>query len=650
MKRVIALSLIGMVFSGCGMSKSSVAEMPLVTALTTQEVIDYYKKSLEFDTIVTKTSEINEVSYQTYKVTDEREEKLIELVNRVEELLSKSEFTYEEDNLALLDESTFNYIKGYLNDRKIINGKIESVSEALGYYFVDVEYEIASGEIGEIKGAASLLGLHGAFKEDYTGIDSLDNIHINKIVERMNRHLEHLRLEERLVYSSDTSTLSKGNGGSIIVEEEEVVEEDEVVEDNSGESIVDVLEPVSEAVLTGRDISVNIRELNRIAGSSASTSAYMPKLNNVFNVPNSSELTGVGIYPQGARGMGEFGFSRQDVSGQMMLRYVFKQEVGKDESIKGVNVYPVFYDITSGISTDQGSIVVPEFIMRELENTVERSDRAIINTDLSALMSGTLYEDMGVAILTGYNSRYSNVLRNMSTIRRIIARDVEKGTYLLEVETIRQEGSKGVDSYGTYRDKNYVSIKQVNEDFVITDIVTMQRRMITEPSIRPDSAVTKRLIALNLSGEVGDTAKEGVVKLLNEHYAAGTARVLRGPNDIVDKGMYDVFNSDPALLSTDKLEYMNSTLRNILVKYGTNVSSTYSGIVTEWVGGSDNQVEFTTEEVVVYEGTGIGNYMEVYYLMSRLTGEWKIDDMKIMSQEEKSGAELEGILSRISNN
>ena len=80
---------------------------------------------------------------------------------------------------------------------------------------------------------------------------------------------------------------------------------------------------------------------------------------------------------------------------------------------------------------------------------------------------------------------------------------------------------------------------------------------------------------------------------------------------------------------------MNSTLRNILVAKGVDVKAEYSGTVTEWIGGADNQAELITEEVVAYAGTDMGMYMQVYYLVSNMQDEWVIDDMKIIEREEK---------------
>ena len=72
-----------------------------------------------------------------------------------------------------------------------------------------------------------------------------------------------------------------------------------------------------------------------------------------------------------------------------------------------------------------------------------------------------------------------------------------------------------------------------------------------------------------------------------------------------------------------------------------------NGIVTEWIGGSENQVEFTTEEVVTYQGHADGVYMQCYYLMSNLEGTWVIDDIQILEQTELSGDGLTSTVQRI---
>ena len=153
-----------------------------------------------------------------------------------------------------------------------------------------------------------------------------------------------------------------------------------------------------------------------------------------------------------------------------------------------------------------------------------------------------------------------------------------------------------------------------------------------------------------------DTSKAGITELLGDLYKASTLRVLNGPKDVtvngqkttIARGMYDCFDSDTGMLAADKKEYINSTIRGLLVAQGVDTDATYDGVVTQWIGGASNQAELTTEEVITYKGKSTGHYMQVYYLVSNMGDKWVIDDMKVMSSEDKTGTELQQIVNRIS--
>ena len=721
-KKIISLCLIvAFLISGCAsVTGSAAVKLPLVPALSEQEVIDYYKEQLDFDTIASRNVEVDEITYETREVTGEKRDELIELVGTIEDIVSAGEY----EDSKLVSKSTFHYIKSMLNDMELTNGNVVDVQEALGHYFVDIEYEVVAGEVGSFKPAVSLLGLHGAFKQDLNGNDSVNDEYLKQAVAKVNKYYRDNGIDKSVTYNSGSMELKIEGGQSVdnslddidtlddeietdeidesedvqempsrtnrdrrepeegelelpddneddedelqdnaddleddLDEPEEIEETAEEVEDVEQESEEEVVGPEPVKVVRRKidnEMTINTTEFNKIAGSPTFQSSYMPRLDLVYNKPASGGLSGIGILATGKGGLSYFGYDRGTASGKMTLRYVFKEDVVNNE-IKGIDVYTVSYQSVSGVGTDIESVEVPSFLMEEFEKIVERSDRAIVNVDLPALMSGRIYEGVGVAVLTGYHSQYSNVLRNISTVRRVVARDIENNAYLVEIETIRQEGKRDVDSYGVYRDKYFLVIEQWGNEFIITDRMWTFRSMTKQPPINPDRSIDKRLVALNLAGPVSDESKEDIKVLLQQLYDAGTARLLNGPKEIelrgqtveLERGMYDCFNSDPTMLSTDKKEYMNSTLRNILVAKGVDVKAEYSGTVTEWIGGADNQAELITEEVVAYAGTDKGMYMQVYYLVSNMQDEWVIDDMKIIEREEKEGAELQQILDRL---
>jgi len=485
-----------------------------------------------------------------------------------------------------------------------------------------------------------------------TGIDKINNNNVTE--ENTGSSLEDLintedttevgvdgNLEDETVINGEIT-----DGELITIPNETPVTVEPIITDN----------PVS-FISSARTCPIDVQLFNRIIGSSYKSVAYMPALSEVYNIPQPSGLIqGIGIYPSGGNGLGIFGFDRSQLSGTVKLRYVFKDTVDGSGDIIGVNVYPKLEKINTGFTTSDSNVIIPDFLMLEFEKLIERADRAEIDCLLASLIGGSIYEDMGYGVLTGYNHNYSNLLKNMSTIRQVIARDNEENAYLLEIETTRIEGPIDVDSYGTYRDKSYIVIQQKGNEFVITDRVRMSRQITSEPSITPDSSIEKRLVALNLSGEVSDYEKTAVNELLRAWYDSGTYRVLNGPKTInykgqdvnVEKGMYDCFNNDVSMLTTDDKEYMNSEVRSLLIKYGTNVNAIYTGTVTEWMGGYENQVELTTEELIQYEGRNEGIYMQVYYLVSRMGQEWVIDERTVLDKKEVAGSDLNDIASRIS--
>ncbi|MEM4385416.1 MAG: hypothetical protein QXD03_02575 [Candidatus Anstonellales archaeon] len=638
-KKVISLGLIGVMcttFSGCGGTdySSKYIEIPLVSALTQKELIDYSKKALEYDSVVRKTD--NKVNkYELRDIySDELKDTVVNVYKDIEALLREMEF--KENNLGLKEEQ-FHYIKAILFDYRLTNASIKQIKQALGHYFIDVEYDISPRSLGKLKPSVSLLGVNGAFRQDpLTKEDSVNIVLLNKIVGDVNLYYKGHGIKKQVKFNQ---------GDLSLIEEGEDVYKPDLHYGNT--DIGDM-----------KDVYyIDTIEFNKYGGSSKNQSAYMPKLDLVFDRPApEGDLSGMGILRCGDLGLRKFGFLREQLTGKITMRYVFKQDVIKPSKLVLFNVYPIYSEINKGINTDkENKVILPEFLMTELSKAVDRFDRAIMNNDLAGLASGTVCGNMYFVVQYGYLNKYTNVNRQISTIRRVLARDIENKCYLVEVETFREEGSKGSDVYAKYKDKYYMAIEQVVDKFVITDLVLMNRKLVEEPDINPDSAVKKRLIALSLAGEVKDKDKEEIEGLLQDLYKASTYRVLKGPMKIstkngemtLEKGMYNCFNDDISMLPSEKNEYLNGTLRSMLIKYGVDVKSTYNGVVTEWLGGTFNQAELIAEEVIEYKGLNKGLYLQTYYLVSRMKDKWVIDDIKYIEVREVSGDELHGVLERI---
>lgn len=720
-KRALAVGLAtvtALSSTGCQSMIGGAESLPLVPALTSSELRDYYAEGLKYDSIISRNNEVHETTYVLQDVSDEKAAVLKDLTNQAQAILASKEYELTEDNLKIVSEDNYNYIKAFLNDKSLNGGEVADIKGALGYYFVDVNYTLGTQSLGEYKPYANLVGINGAFYKDVYDIDQVDSLYLISAADSINEYYAENKIFKEASYDENSATFSikdveqiaveqpsepeqEPTEGEVPVEGEvpaegegevapaetgpepaytgdteatEEVEETEATEDTTedtteseegaddaevpeGEEPEVVDEYVDEEALesleniettagategVGRRVqALPANIINSVAGSSIRQAAYMPELDLVYERPeNSGTIGGIGLYSTGTDGLTLFGFDKSYLGGNVTLRYVFKEAYDGSGELVGFNVYPTFYELTSGITISNNKSDIPDYLEGELAQLLERSDRAIINNDLSALVSGVIHADMGVGMLRGYESQSTNLLKHMSTIRTIISRDIENNAYLLEIETTRQEGPKDVDVYGTYRDKYYMVVEQVDGEFYITDMIMSSRTITKHPEINPDSAAKKRLASLNLTGEVSDTAKKAANTLLDDLYKAGTYRKLRVESEAdkqvngvtLNRGMYDCFNSNPEMLSSDQLEYYNSSLRDRLTKYGANVEASMYGTVTEWIGGTENQIEFTTEELITFKGKSDSIKMNVYYLVSCMEDVWVIDEMTILEE------------------
>lgn len=584
-KKVISVSLLAIMtmstLSGCGASENP-KDIPLVPALSQKEVIDYYKQSLAYDTIASRTVKPNQVTYEMQDVEGSAKQLVSDAATKIESLLARNSVTLADG----MDPSIHQYIKYVLDDKQLARDSITHVREALGYYFVDIDYNLSPKSPGTFNENMKYLGINGAFKQDYsTGEVSVDTVFMQKANSDVEKYLA-----ENPTYKTEASP------------------------------VAGVRAPLS-------DVSL----FNKAAGISLKQTALMPPLSMVYAFPGES-LSGYCLFPQGSFTLRDFKYSRSKMSGTATLRYVFKKDILDPSKIEFTNVYVTSYKLNNTPEIDE-TAVAPEFVRTEAEKILERSDRAISNNDIPALMSGKIYDDMGVAALYGNMRNYCYNQRHMSKVKSIVGRNDHK--YLIEFETLTQEGPKGSGTTGTYVQTGYMVVQQETTEFHITDYVITGFEMTKEPQINLESTIMKRLAALNLTGEVTEDAKKGINELMTKLYESSTERQLQE--------MYGCFNTDTNLLSSTHREYLNSQLRGWLIKYGTNSKSTYAGTVSQWIGGADNQVEFFTNELIEYTGRDNGLYMQNYYLVSNYDDKWVIDEMKVVESKDVSGAELASI-------
>lgn len=171
-----------------------------------------------------------------------------------------------------------------------------------------------------------------------------------------------------------------------------------------------------------------------------------------------------------------------------------------------------------------------------------------------------------------------------------------------------------------------------------------------EPDISPDKSTQRRLVALNLSGEVSESTRESVRAFMADFYLA--TNKLAG-NDysytldgvtVTKKGLYALVEQDETMLDEDSRKDLLETLVNYMQK--NRGASDYVGAITEWIGGTDNQVEIQTEELWNWKA-GVAEYQSVYYLLSNMNGNWVIDQRTVLSSQQVEQASIESYLTRI---
>lgn len=711
--------------SGCGgrVIITDSTKVGLQQALTKQEVLDYYAVSMNYDTVVTRNTSADVNKYVLSPITDQSNvNNLTAALGITTKMLAQPKYTGNDMTRRYLSETMYNYIRALLNDKSLSNGKVVKAEQALGYYFVDVEYDVSAGNIGTFNQYSNLLGINGAFKHSSAfDTDSVDTSFLTAAERILNEYFRSKNITAKatlagdyLSISGNTDLLTDGytdeNTGNISDIENQYfdgaqttpdmpdtpdeladIKDDkttdtnktdaqepntadtgdaETTDDNGDAENTDgneqdtgaetVTEPEPEPVVPVTPVTkkvntrrpqLNISKFNSVVGS-GHNSSYIPELSKVYNYPaENGQIQGIGIYPCGGLGLTLFGFDRSQISGKITIRYLYKENLVNPDILTCENIYVTEMRMDDPFS-DYTVSIIPDFLTTDFNELIDRADRLMVNNDTTGLMCCNVFNDIGMAVLRGYEENNGSLLRQISTLRRVISRDISTNSYLVEIETFRREGDKTADRYAAYKDRVYAVIQQEGSQFVISDWMIVDRTLVTEPDIDPDAATAKRIVALGLTGMVSDSARESATALVNALYKASTDRVLNGPytdanGTSIERGMYDCFNGNNTMLSASKREEINSHLRSILVKHGTKTSAQMTGKITEFIGGTDRQVEFTTEELVTYSGRNEATYMTCYYLISCIEDVWVIDDLQILTMDDVSGEGLQSIQGRL---
>ena len=628
MRRHLALLLVLVLSASVGCGKINIKDIKQENFATEAEVSDYDTKQLSYKASYQRLGDTLEYGYSLNPIDNSLATKLKEKVKIIESELGNSVYDSMTNHIS---EDLYHTFKALLDDKILTNGVVEQVGSSRGYYFVDKKYKVAIRNTpGQIKDTAYLLGLNGIFSEDAYGIVSIDTAYQKMFFKELN---ESERKIDILIDDTKTTSSDSDRGRMSLTGQAP----------NKKLNLGNTRRPKYNSVLA-----------NSIVGTSSKSLAVMPELTLVY-VPaiKSGELSGNGIYIQGDKTLGEYGYSMDKQTGSAYVRYVFKQHITEPDTIEFVNAYIMDYTLNEipDINTD---LIVPEFVETEAKKLLNRSDRVIANADLSGLMSGSVYADIGQGILSGYLAKHSYLGNVETTLEGIVGRNIENNSYLLQVKTVISVGAKGGVDTGEYLYTGYMVMSQIGStEFVITDYVYTKMQTMREPSVNIDDTITRQLASLNLSGEVSETTKSKVENLLSNIYKSVSGDDLSIPRYLYtyenNIGYADCFSDDTNLLPKEDKDYIISKMIGWVTKYGDNIGTLYSGFVSNWLGGTETQAEFITQELIEYPDKKVGLYLNVYYLASNYDNTFKIDEMKPLTSKVVTGEELEQIKQRIEN-
>lgn len=710
MRRILVAStpfvIASLLVTGC--SRFDYSKIPYQPYLTKQEVVDYYANQMSYDAVV-KRSAVKDSKIEWNKVPDNVADKLWAETSKVITTHQLNQ-GYEGEMSRYVHDFLKLTLDGLVLEEPD-GGFTYTEAENKGYYFVTVDFKTKLNRLGNLKGEANYIGVNGAIVDNTTDgtneVPTLNTSYMSSALAKLNEYRIKNRLEPYPEYNMtftnnvDTTEVSldstDAEGNTVVgdasnlseetvataenqepvsedvntestetVESSEYIETSEYVEavetteesfgfETTTDTSYEYSETQEDAINNSyanniRQLTYNVKEFNRVVGSSNEQMAAVPYIDMVYEpVSQEGSLSGYGVYSEGSYGLRDFGYDRSNYgSGTIKITFVFKQNPQNrdrfDYSYCYINEYK------SNITLEDKNITQSSYIDDMIDRVIERADRAIINKDPAALMSKEIFEpsDLGLRELTLRNA--SNVLSFMT--KRVKTLDRKDKEYLVELERTLEASPRGFGNTARYKDKYYAVVRQDGVDFKINDMVWVSRELERIPRPNVDDSIVRRLTSLNLAGEVTDQSKTEVNEMFSKFISGVNNRSANdGTNEdgTIKYGIFSRFNSDVSLLNSDKAEYLKSQVLTRLNKYGSEKQVTLGLRVTEWLGGYNDQVELETEELYSYGGIDKGIYVKNYYLVSHYGTEWVIDDIVTIEEREVSGEELVNLQNSINN-
>lgn len=612
-----------LLLSSTGCKKSvNINELENEDYATTVELANQEKESIKYRRQVENIAERLEYGYELQQVDSTKKNELTAAMQVIQSEFGSA--VYNANSHITVEQ--YNTMKGLLDDKVLTYKSIAQVGTLKGYYFVDVNYTVSPQSLGSVKANAKYIGIVGAFKDDGYGNVTFNPTFVSTYL--------------AAAIQNKANQLSSGSSKYTTSEKTEIVINDEQKKDTG--------------VKNTRPSSEGIVEAGKSIGSAPDANICMPELTAVYTpAPQKGTMSGNGISLQGDKTMYQYGYDRSKMSGKLYMRYVFKQSITDTSKVEFVNAYIMNWQLDNAPKEDDG-VIIPELVETKATALLERADRVVANTDLTGMMNGEVFLDIGNAILCGYLNNNAFIGKHRSTLDGVIGRDEEHNSYLVKFHTVKEIGAKGRADYGKYRLDGYFVMTQEDLDFKMTDYLYTQVQTLREPSVSVDDTITLQLASLNLSGEITSDTKKDIESLLDLYYTActggGASEKERWKTaDGTAISPADIYDSDTDLLSTARKKYLTGSVVNWTTRYGKNTETQMTGFVSEWLGGTVNQAEFVTQELIKYVGKDRGLYLKNYYLVSNYYGNYVVDEMRVLESKDINGEELQAVEQKIAN-
>lgn len=631
-RTLVLLLLSSVMLTSCsGTSTKDLTELPLVDRASSAEIRNYYKEAIKVKDISQMTISPAVETGEFREVSDEEMNILLEELSRVETLISSN--TYEQDDY--LDTNTYNNLKIFLDDRTYTRSEIVFSGAQREKFTLDVQYIGQVKDEGKVKLDAKYLGVHGIFRKDKDGLCYKDQLYVDKIEKAIKEEQELLAkkqeagiIDTTVANQTESSTSKVSNTESTSTATPSTTtltnsNTDTSLDPNLLASFSAGESSTSINVLDLADYGeVNLKVYNNIFGSSLNETAFVPTLDMIFTPSeNGSKLGGYGIYKQGSL-MGDFGINPKKLNSVVTIRYIFDRDIADETQIKLYGAYVREMEM-EGLPEFEDELL-PQFVMSSIEQMIDRADRLRNNNDVTGLASGSVYSNLRNTILFGTLNNGTKV-NTLSSISRYLSRS--NNQYLVEVKSLSEEDNMYDKlGQGRYEDTYLVLLEQqlLDDSFVIIDWVRTNRKFIEEPPFEYTSSIDKRYSYLSLEGTTPDDIKPSIKEFFQTQIENANAKEWTA--------YYQNINHDTDMLGKTERDSIYLTTKQWCERMGSEKQYQYYGAIVNWIGGT-TQVEFTTEELIIYPEINKAQWMTNYYVVSSYEDKWVIDELTNLDME-----------------